>query len=497
MACAVSWLCLFTLVLLASRFRFFGSRTISLWLQRLRHLPVPLAFLGPFLLMVRSLPSSIFRNGFFYLFAALLLLAMLGALRNVFRPIGGLSGLIRDLWKNHGQTLRASLPFPVAIDARHQPFAIPAKIQIQALHSRLELIRLRQSRTGFANNCIITRLDAADLERAAAWELDSIGEYLKWYWTNSTWPVFLVGDWEEHGIDTVRSVKGRAWLSQMRLYVDGFSCSPDKRSSILQLNSAVKVDGMLFRELEAILEQAYTPVARLMRTVFSSDNASERIRLCATAVETAFTYFAIATSLAKNSALPKQLQKKPSFTEWVQAVESAVQSPSDSLGQALAHCLGSPCNEDAARLSSMLEAIGHSEAGDSPRTITDSVHALIQIRNLTGVRGPLSQLPDEKLYAMVLTTTLHILASMPWTAVRTMLLAPSGEKSYFAVGTTTRLIEERLESRAILVFPAQSGDRKVDASKYFMPVVGFGSVALFAGGEALFDPVSGLHIPSR
>jgi hypothetical protein len=141
----------------------------------------------------------------------------------------------------------------------------------------------------------------------------------------------------------------------------------------------------------------------------------------------------------------------------------------------------------------MLKAIGHLESGDSPRTIADSVHALIQIRNLTGVRGPLSQLPDEELYARVLTTTLHILASMPWTAARTMLSAPSSEKSYFAIGTTTKLTEERLESRAILVF----SDHKVDASKYFMPVLGFGSVALFAGGEALFDPVSGLHIPSR
>jgi hypothetical protein len=434
-----------------------------------------------------------------------------------------------EVWLGHTRSgsrspgLMSTLPI-------HDPFPGPAQIDARPLVA-FNVAMLHGTPMGLeAARCLrgmVINTSERDLVHAATWELDYMVEFVRTLY-RSTWaPVWLTGNW----IGRASPARGAMQESLCRLeplgpLLAGYDPRPaaaldfthallaqeppQAMVAALHHNQLVSSAQLLHCGIDTVLRDAFTPVAVHVRAVFGAPGLRERIHRLTQAVETALAFFALAlvaeyeAGLAAGrdeSRIGRGIRKNlgaPTFHSWESLIH-AFRGAGTPLSSALAATLSAPVRTapEAAGLAVILADAGERALPiplEREHTRGEALALVRATRNRVGVHGPAVEHPE--VYTALVPLVLDLLCSLPWRDAVLVTDGSGGARTH-----TGCLPEPRVSGAACPLVVVQVRDpeahdeiRRVDAARWFRPLMGGNSVAVYVGTRQWTDPVSGIRV---
>lgn len=518
------YLVFYTVLLLVSRTPRAGRSTIPLWILRLRNVPrlsvvgLPVILFG--YLMFRTAEAS---GNDFWRFEALV---VFGSLFLVWKglvkllvalsPLGGLSGLVRDVFTNRGRRVRSTVPQEFVHhlsdgvekpQLKRDPQRFPNYLHIAALQAALDKRAWESSgRDHRYSQAVVIGLSRGDLARAAEWELALIEGWIRTAWTNTIAPVWLIGDWVGvRDLDAISTPHAQNWVARVMPFLSGISSTAEPVAKAAALNVDTTV---CWPDLLSVLGSSYTPVARLVRQVIAGAEVPERIDSLIRACETSIAFFAVAFAADYQSSVSPQLPRSTArllrtatFSAWLAIIDSVGRQLASPAHILVERALSSPCSKEANKLRIQVRRLvggATGSLGRPPVTIRDALQVVIEVRNWIAARGPLSQQGDRSLLRSLFIVVLKCLRVLPWDAV-VLHSTVNGVSCEYRSCTPTPSPNSTEHDQTALLMSRGDGLAlvRIDGSAYFLPLPRFGSVAMFANEDSLFDPISGVYLSSK
>jgi hypothetical protein len=364
------------------------------------------------------------------------------------------------------------------------------------------------------------------LERARPWELKLLRDWSVDIYQHSSLPVWVIADWVE---DT--EAKSAALVANMKLvnsllpYISGIEKNlqadplviirtpPKAISECLEANGLALQTKQQILTLNSTLQQAFTPVASLLRLVFGYANFFDRLDALLRATEFSVAYFTLvlaievveqgsaypALELEKLHRLVALLNQSLTFDSWRRSFVGLVRRTRSPMAISLGQVLDAPAVEDAKDLTSLLMAIRGSTTYESThiRKREDTLSLLRDLRNVTTGHGPATQRISPDLYLKALATVMDFVSSLPWSNAAIQHISTMGLASTFRGCLPTKHGAVGKQAGNYLVIRNDPHAPAVfDASRYFYYIEDTGSIALFVGKDGYLDPLSGIRIPA-
>jgi len=370
---------------------------------------------------------------------------------------------------------------------------------------------------------VIVFLPRAQLEQARSWELELLHDWTTRIYQHSNVPVWIVADWiDDTAAKSAALVANVKKVTTLLPYLSGLERNLQADPLIIIRNPPESIDGCLTannltlvatqeaNSINETIEQAFTPVASLIRVVFSYASLLDRLDALLRATELSIAYFTLVLAADfeqhQSEYHPEEIQQlkrittslngQQTFSAWQGLLLGLVKRTRSSLASDLRKALGGPATAEANDLISLLTAIGGSTAGVQVEISTRqrSLDLLRTLRNVTIAHGPASARIGTDLYTKTLATVVDLISSLPWRSAMIRHVSPAGLASTFKGCLPAKHNAEGEKSGIFLISAEQQAE--LDVSKYFCYVSEVDSVAVYMGKEGYLEPLSGIRIPN-
>lgn len=381
---------------------------------------------------------------------------------------------------------------------------------------------------------LIVIMQQRDLERAGDWELQEIGRLLREVYTNTYAPIWLTGDSFGHLSQENDSLKKKFEVIQSFTpfvsAVESFSAPdntvydshpPETIVDCIRGNALVADEVLTEYRLGFVLNQAFTPVAIVLRTVFGQASIPDRLDALVKAVEIAvatFVLLAIAehksqhrdSSIEENRRIDRIVDSTFSngltFKDWTGLFDLFCKKKSTSLTTDLADQMATDVQVDAALLREMVAVIGGSSAVTQVSSNITSRRQLLPLlnafRNVVTAHGSISQVEDSDLYVSLLLTVLDFLSALPWdglslqvsdgkdgaTVYRGCVPYEQYTQDKFSAGTC----HATYTAASVIAPKRRQTTTTFNISEYFRPLPGSKHIAFYTGDGVFLEPVFGI-----
>jgi hypothetical protein len=384
---------------------------------------------------------------------------------------------------------------------------------------------------------IVIRATTADLDTATELDVATLTAWVRDAYRLTAAPIWMAGDW----VDDAASGRALDNLDGILPYLSGLArwqgisklgrvLTPTRLSPNDHLpeiiRDALRANEMISRAelagegMQSLLASAFTPVSRLVRSVFGHPNLVDRLDALVRAAETAAAFFSVVLiadhyahraelSGLDDERIDRALQRNlavPSFASWESILSTFCRNPRSALATQLSRALASPGFARSHELRAMVEAVGGPEAvsGVPYNKMLTQRHVLSLIRsmrNITTAHGPLTEFVAPELYRLSLLTTVELLAALPWRAtvcqaVKTegVIVAYQGCLPIGAPLPTGSPLAPSTCWVSLTTEPRDAMHQLVDVSMFLYPLWDEAAIAVYAGEGRLVDPVSGVQL---
>lgn len=363
-----------------------------------------------------------------------------------------------------------------------------------------------------------------DLSSLKRWEVQLIQQWVEHVYYRSWGPMWLVGDW----IETLKAdstVVGRnlnaldallPYLSgtEHRFKIEGTIFPLDSSESMQQClvaNEIVTREELEAMSLEALLNNAFMPVAVLFRGLFGHSHLADRLDALMRATEISVAFFALALTAEYqaqrerfsaadqqkiDAGLTKAFKTPPDFYGWIALLFTFMKRGKTDLVVAVQDALSEPALPETAALRTILENTAGRGALAGEDHITrrrQTLTLLRQVRNLLTAHGPVIERAAPDLYRLTFLIALDLLASLPWSMVAVCRREDSDFVSYQGLRPVELQSLTAADKNGIFVRLADgTNEQFVEAHRYFHGLKG--SVAMYIGEDGFFDPLTGLRV---
>jgi len=373
---------------------------------------------------------------------------------------------------------------------------------------------------------IVFFLPRKQLEQARSWELDLLRDWTTNLYQHSNVPIWIVADWiDDTAVKSAALVCNVKRVTTLLPYLSGLEKNlqadplviirtpPESISDCLTANNLTLQTTLEVRSINETIEQAFTPVASLLRGVFSYASLLDRLDALLRATELSIAYFTLALAVdfeQQQSAYEgdetqqlkrsiASLNRRLSFSGWQALFIALVRRSQSKIANDLRRALSAPAIDEANLVIQLLTAIGGSteEVPKKVKTRESSISVLRALRNVTTAHGPASARIGADLYSKTLATVLDFVSSLPWQRATIQHISPTGVSSTFRGCLPER---KTIEGENPGIYLVGDGDQPrpaaLDASKYFCYVDDVDSVAIYMGKDGYLEPLSGIRIPT-
>lgn len=381
---------------------------------------------------------------------------------------------------------------------------------------------------------LIVIVQQQDLERAGDWELQELGRLLREVYTNTHAPIWLAGDSFGHLAQENESLKEKFEVIQSFTpfvsAVEGFSAPdntvydphpPETIADCIRRNGLVSDEVLTEYRLGFVLNQAFTPVAIVLRSVFGQASIPDRLDALVKAVEIAvatFVLLAIAEHklqhvdplLEENRRIDRLLDSTfnsgLTFKDWTGLFDLFCKKKSTSLTTDLADQMATSVQSDAGVLREMVSVIGGPLAVTQVAPNITSRRQLLPLlnafRNVVTAHGSISQVEDPDLYISLLLTALDFLSALPWdrvsihgsdgngatTVYRGCVPYEQYTQDSFGAGTC----QATYEAASVVGPKRPPATTSFNISEYFRQLPGSKHIAFYTGDGVFLEPVFGV-----
>jgi hypothetical protein len=380
---------------------------------------------------------------------------------------------------------------------------------------------------------LIVIMQQRDLEHAGDWELQEIGRLLREVYTNTYAPIWLTGDSFGHLAQENESLKKKFEVIQSFTpfvsAVESFSAPdntvydshpPETIVDCIRANGLVSDEVLTEYRLGFVLNQAFTPVAIVLRSVFGQASIPDRLDALVKAVEIAvatFVLLAIAdhkskhrdASIEENRRIDRIIDSTFSsgltFKDWTGLFDLFCKKKSTSLTTDLADQMATGVQLHAGLLREMVAVIGGTPAMNQVAPNITSRRQLLPLlnafRNVVTAHGSISQVENSELYVSLLLTVLDFLSALPWDRVSIQVSDGNGAATvYRGCVPYEQYTQDRFGAgtchatyaAASIVAPkCRQTTTTFDISEYFRPLPGSKHIAFYTGDGVFLEPVFG------
>jgi hypothetical protein len=339
-------------------------------------------------------------------------------------------------------------------------------------------------------------------------------------YVNSWSPIWLVGDWFETET-TASTAIGRnlAKLDPLLPFLNGteqrfklgVSVFPLQDNEGLQqclaANELLPRDHLEALHLNKLLEEAFTPVAALLRSLFGHAHLADRLDILVRATEVSVVFFVltlIAELDAKRQNFAEADREKldagvnwtfrslPRFGEWSTLLQTFTKRGKTELALQLRRALDEKPLEATALFRSLLKQATGAPImeGENIARKSQTLALLQHMRNLMTARGPVIESASPDLYRLALMSTLNLLNSLPWSSTTICIIDNSKCETF--QGLRTRELKTTAQNGVFVRLEVPGSEELIGAEKYFKNA--HESIALYIGEEGFFDPITGLRV---
>ncbi len=363
------------------------------------------------------------------------------------------------------------------------------------------------------------------LERARPWELKLLCDWTINVYRHSSLPVWVVADWVE---DT--AVKSAALRENIKLvnsllpYVTGIEKNlqadplviirnpPKAISDCLTANALALRTKQQIVTLDGAIQQAFTPVASLLRQVFGYSNLFDRLDALLRATEFSISYFSLVLTIEiqeeireypvseqqRLQRLLTSLNRPLTFGSWETSLVALANRSRSPMANTIRQLLQAPAINQAKELKHSLMTIGGS-VGDEHTPVNqrrDTLTLLRKLRNVTTGHGPATERISSDLYTGTLAAVIDFISSLPWSAVSVQYISTNGLALTFCGCLPQEQLVNKQAGTYLVILKDPLPAAELNASSYFKYVEETRSIALFVGSDGYFDPLSGIRLPA-
>jgi uncharacterized membrane protein YgcG len=371
------------------------------------------------------------------------------------------------------------------------------------------------------------------LEQARPWEFRLLKEWIASAYAATWAPLWIVLDLvEKPASSSTELERNIAKLEGLVPYLSGFVRhrltwqsvmnvgTPESIRDCLKANRLTDNAKLDQAGLNELLREAFTPVAALCRSVFSSSHLATRLDTLMRATETAVAFFVLVLVAEHERAASLQEDYRegkidltinmhlknnlPEFSSWESVLNAFCKRRQSGLARLIAEAWDRPASEVSLELRDQLESVGGERATMSlprmPATRREELTLIRLARNLMTAHGPAIERAAPELYLTVFAVALDLMAALPWRALTLQHIDPDGSTVSFrgCVPTTTRgrdAASPAPGAYAMFQDVSDAGETaRLDVSRYFYTTATPVSVAMHIGEEGFFDPIAGLRV---
>jgi len=370
---------------------------------------------------------------------------------------------------------------------------------------------------------VVVIIQRQELLRSKEWEFQSLREWVSEIYRKTWSPIWIVGDWIGEFMPENKSVNRKLEiLDSLNPFVSGLENvsaptgsifgmnPPDNIADCLRANQIIERDKLDALGLPKILQNAPTPIARMLRSIFGQSHLANRLDLTVRCAETAIAMISL-ISIAEykfgkqqNDSVEKaiaQFLPKPMFGSWKSLFDTFAKNSDSVFVQQIAQNLKNPALPESQELRVMIETIGGAKAVNNValeiKTIRETLSLLIAARNVITAHGPAVERAAPELYRAVLLVALDFLASLQWRSFVFYTVLPDGKEIYFknCLPEIVKNGSRSTEANKVFVKLSDEGEnRQIDVSKFFQVEETTLSLAVYAEENRFVEPVSGLYV---
>lgn len=370
---------------------------------------------------------------------------------------------------------------------------------------------------------IVVIIQRNDLIRAKEWEFTTLRDWIFDIYGKSWSPIWIAGDWIGEVLPENASIKRKIdTLELLSPFVSGLENAsvpsgsifgmkpPDNIIDCLEANQMVECESLELLGFPELLQNAPTPLARMLRGVFSQSHLANRLDMTVRCVETAIAMMSLIfvsdykLEQRQDRSIDKAISillQQPTFKSWTSLFDTFAKNSDNAFVQFVVKGINKPSISESYELREMVKTIGGEDAVRSVaskiRTTRDTLSLLIAFRNVITAHGPAIERAAPELYRAVFLVAIDLLASLQWQSCVFYTVLPNRGEIYFRDRLPEINGNVAHDDRMTNVFVnllTSDKSRKVDVSRFFRIEEITLSLAVYAEENRFVEPVSGLNV---
>lgn len=354
--------------------------------------------------------------------------------------------------------------------------------------------------------------------RSPEWEFQDLRDWIIEIYKKTLSPIWIVGDWIGESMPENKSI-GRKLetLDSLSPFVSGlenisapsgsiFGMSPPSNiADCLSANQIIERETLEAAGLSEILQNAPTPLAKMVRSIFGQSHLVNRMDVTVRCVETAVAMISLVLVAEYESGKQPdekltreigRLLRKPTFGSWATLFDTITKNSDIAFARQLIKKLETPSPESW-KLQIMVETIGGKSVASERETVSETLWLLVAARNTITAHGPATERGTPELYRAVLIVALNFLASLEWRSVAFHGALPDNKEIYFkeCLPEVRKNGSPDAEKTGVFVtLSAGKEYRRIDVSRYFRVEETTLSLAVYTEKDRFVEPVSGVYM---
>lgn len=372
---------------------------------------------------------------------------------------------------------------------------------------------------------VIVIIQSKDLFYSKNWEFHSLREWLREVYRLTWSPIWFVGDWiGELSPNDLPIQEKLEILDSINPYISGLEnfsapagsvlkhAPPKNISECLGANQIIERELLFKIGLLDILGYAPTPIAMMVRSIFSQPNLANRLDTVVRTVEAAVSTISLVllaeyqTSTEQTAKTEKTVSRfleksKLEFGDWTSLFNGLMKNKKLFAAGEISAGMGKSAISESQKLREMVETVGGEKAVKQVRSevekIEDSLALLVAVRNVITAHGAATQRVSPEFYRAVLIVALDFLNALQWQSFVLQAFFNDKQKVVFQGCIADESINNTEKNVGVFVEFSKDGEKigdLIDVGKFFKTENAAQSLAIYAGANRFNEPISGMSL---